>query len=111
MPTKPERADEPLRWLRANNHLLGVLTGQDTRALLAIAACWRLYFGGDENGQLAALLAVRFLLRGMQSKAWHLAKALIPWVGDWSDEGPVWSRLVDGDTGIHQEWLDVRGAS
>ena len=94
--SRPERADEPLRWLRGNGHDLAPLTGQDTRALLAIARCWALYFGGDEDAQRGAIEAVRSLLAAMQRKCWHLAKALIPWAGDWSHEGQVWSSVVEG---------------
>jgi hypothetical protein len=89
----PERVDEPLRWLRANHHDLAPLTGTDTRALLAIAACWRLYFNADD--QASVLRAVAELLASLQPKCWRLAKALIPWAGDWSHEGPVWQAVDD----------------
>lgn len=114
----PERVDEPLRWLRGGKlapddvrsqpYNLGALTGQDTRALLAIAACWRLYFGSDDDGQQAAIGAIRQLLRGMQSKCWIFAKRLIPQAGDWSHEDPVWRSVVEGDallTAHFMYWL------
>lgn len=96
----PERVDEPLRWLRANRHDLGALTGTDTRALLAIAACWRLYFNADD--QTSVLRAVVELLASLQPKCWRLAKALIPWAGDWSHEDPVW-RTVAGMVSARDE--------
>jgi hypothetical protein len=89
----PERLDEPLRWLRANGHDLAPLTGTDTRALLAIAACWRLYF--NTGAQVSVLRAVVELLDTMQAKCWRLVKALIPWAGDWSHEDPVWQSVRD----------------
>jgi hypothetical protein len=89
----PERVDEPLRWLRDNGHDLAPLTGTDTRALLAIAACWRLYFNAD--AQPAIVRAVVELLDSLQPKCWRFAKALIPWAGDWSHEGPIWFQVLD----------------
>jgi hypothetical protein len=90
----PERVDAPLRWLRANKHDLAPLTGQDTRALLAIAAAWRLYCNSDHDGQRATLRAIDELLRCMQPKCWRFAKAVIPWAADWSHERQWWDRLV-----------------
>jgi hypothetical protein len=89
----PERVDEPLRWLKANGHDLAPVTGTDTRALLAIAACWRLYFNADD--QHSVIVAVVALLRSLQPKCWRLAKALIPWAGDWSHEAPVWLQVLE----------------
>jgi hypothetical protein len=82
-----------MRWLRANDHDLGPLTGTDTRALLAIAACWRLYFSSDAADHVVR--AVVELLRSMQPKCWRFAKALIPWAGDWSHEEPTWARVLE----------------
>ena len=92
--------NEPLKWLTAHHHDLAPLTGQDLCALQAIACCWELYALGDDDGHRAALAAVGHLLRGMQRKNWHLAKSLIPWAMDWSDEDRVWKLLVDRDPGI-----------
>lgn len=91
----PERVDEPLRWLRLNHHDLAPLTGTDTRALLAIAACWRLYFNADD--QPSVIVAVVALLQSLQPKCWRLAKALIPWAGDWSHEAPVWLQVIEAN--------------
>jgi hypothetical protein len=99
----PERVDEPLRWLRANKQDLAPLTGTDTRALLAIARCWKLYFNADDPELV--LQAVRALLKCMQSKCWIYAKKLIPWAGDWSHEETVWRRLVDGDALLMSSFL------
>jgi hypothetical protein len=92
---RPERYDAPLVWLRANKHELGALTGQDTRALLAIAYCWRLWGGGDTDGRNAAIAAVRSLLHGMQEKTRYLAREVIPWALDWSHRDQLWP-LVTG---------------
>lgn len=106
MRTKPERLDAPLLWLRENNHDLGALTGTDTRALLAIASCWRLYFNSSSRDSV--LLAVAHLLRCMQPKCWRFAKALIPWAGDWSHEPEVWSALVDRDPSLVSDFIGGR---
>lgn len=98
----PERVDEPLRWLRANGHELGSLTGTDTRVLYAIAACWRLYCSTRED---SVLRAVRELLRSMQPKCWRFAKAVIPWAADWSNEDEWWSAMGDLDPSVRVEFL------
>jgi hypothetical protein len=77
-------------WLRANGHKLGMLTGQDTRALSAVAACWDLLANSDEDGERAALAAVRVLLPGMQEKCRPFAKELIARSLDWQDRDRIW---------------------
>ena len=84
----------PLRWLKANDRDTAPLTGQDTRALHAIAWCWELYAVADEAGQLAALQAVRCLLAGMQPQCWHLAKELIAMAMDWDDRDRLWPQVA-----------------
>lgn len=103
MRTKPERLDAPLTWLRNSKYDLAPLTGTDTRALLAIARCWKLYFNADRPELV--LQAVAALLRCMQPKCWHFAKALIPWAGDWSHEETVWQRLSDADPSIVRDFF------
>lgn len=78
------------QWLRANGHDLAPLTGQDARALHAIAACWELYACSDDAGALAALDAVRSLLPAMQDKCRPLARELIAYAMDWSDRERLW---------------------
>ena len=80
----------PLQWLRANRHDLAPLTGQDTRALLAIATCWELYSNSDRNGQAGALVAVCALLPAMQDKCRYLARELIAYAMDWGDRERIW---------------------
>jgi hypothetical protein len=84
------KTPEHLRWLKLNGHSLGPLTGQDHRALAAIAACWQLYFSGDTNGQAGAITAVRALLPAMQSKCWPMARELIAFAGEWSHRDQLW---------------------
>jgi len=103
MRTRPERVDAPLTWLRNNHHDLGPLTGTDTRALLAIAGCWRLYFNSSDPELV--LIAVAHLLRCMQPKCWKFAKALIPWAGDWSHESTVWHALVDQEPSLARDFI------
>lgn len=69
---------------------LGILTGQDARALDAIAACWQLYASGDDDARRGALRAVRSLLPGMQPKCRGFARELIAWAMDWRDREPLW---------------------
>lgn len=91
------------RWLRAavkDNRVplspasLGMCTGQDWRALGAIAACWELYASSDEDGGRAAIEAIRALLGGMQPKCHVFARELIAYAMDWGDREKLWP-LVD----------------
>ncbi len=83
-----------LRFLRSHKHNLGALTGQDTRALTAIAHCWDLVACADEDGREATLEAVRCLLRAMQPSTRYLAKEAIAYVLDEADVERIWS-VVD----------------
>jgi hypothetical protein len=69
---------------------LGMLTGQDRRALAAVAACWQLYASSDSDGERAALTAIRALLPGMQEKCRPFARELIAWALDWHDRERLW---------------------
>lgn len=69
---------------------LEALTGQDMRALAAIASVWELYAAADENGQALALAAAAILLRAMQPKAFPVARALIARSLDWHDMAVIW---------------------
>jgi hypothetical protein len=77
----------------------GMLTGQDMRALSAIAHCWALYARSDENGAAGAIVAVRALLPALQPECRGFARELIPQAMDWGDRERVWDRVMDG-------WLD-----
>jgi hypothetical protein len=102
----PERADEPLRWLRAQGHDLAPLTGTDTKALLAVAAAWRLYaYTRSDN----LIFAIQLLLAEMQASTVHLARDLIAREMDWSDRDRLWPRVVDPHG---RPWkLDIDGIS
>lgn len=80
-------------WLRANGHNTSAMTGQDSRALLAIAHCWELLASCDDDGRRAAIGAVRHLLNGMQRKCWPLARELVAKSLDWSDRERIWREL------------------
>lgn len=69
---------------------MAMLTGQDSRALGAIAACWKLYACADDKGGRAALDAVRALLAALQPKCRPFARELIPFALDWDDRGRLW---------------------
>jgi hypothetical protein len=69
---------------------LGALTGQDDRTLDAIAACWMLYAGSDDDGAQAALSAVRCLLPALQPQCRPFARELIAWALDWPDRDRLW---------------------
>lgn len=74
---------------------LAVLTGQDMRALAAIAACWQLLASSDEVGEQAALAAVRMLLPALQPECRQFARELIPFAMDWSHREKVWPEVLD----------------
>jgi hypothetical protein len=75
---------------------MAMLTGQDSRALSAIAACWKLYALSDDDGARAALDAVRALLAAMQPKCRPFARELIAFALDWGDRARLWP-LVSGE--------------
>jgi hypothetical protein len=79
---------------------LAPLTGQDTRALSAVAACWELYSNSDDAGQRGALFAVVALLPAIQEKNRYLARELIAFALDWSDRDRVWDRLDAARRGL-----------
>jgi hypothetical protein len=76
---------------------LGALTGQDTRALSAIVACWELYSNSDDDGQRGALAAVRALLPAMQASTRWLARELIPYALCWDDRERLWPLVSDDE--------------
>lgn len=84
-------AADHLKWLKANGHDLGALTGTDTKALRAVHELWELYCYTRER---TVLQAVALTARSMQASTRPLAKALIPMSMDWSDEDPIWSLVV-----------------
>jgi hypothetical protein len=88
------RCQEAITWLKENGHDVGMLTGQDRRALEAITHCWDLCAIADQAGELAAIHAVRDLLNGMQPKCWSLAKELIAHSLDWHDRDRLWDRVM-----------------
>lgn len=76
---------------------LGMLTGQDDRALEAIAACWQLYAAGDDIGRSVALDSIRELLGAMQPKCRPFGRELIPWAMDWHDRDRLWPLVYIGE--------------
>lgn len=97
-----------LSWLRACSRdagspirlpgPLGMLTGQDCRALGAVAYCWHLYASSDDDGAHGALEAVRALLPAMQPQCRPFARELIAQALDWKERERLWS-LVRPDGG------------
>lgn len=81
------------KWLRANGYDLAPCTGQDFRALAAIAACWDLVACSDAQGERSALAAVRALLPAMQEKCRPLARALIARSLDWDSPNRLWTQV------------------
>lgn len=69
---------------------LGALTGQDMRALDAIAACWKLLASCDDEGERAVIAAVRALLPAMQPQCRFFARELIAWALDWGHRDKYW---------------------
>jgi hypothetical protein len=90
----PIRLPEPAGPSTRPLAVFGMLTGQDRRALHAVAACWQLYAGSDDDGREAALTAVCLLLRGLQLQCWPFARELIAQSMDWNDRDRLWSKVV-----------------
>lgn len=94
------KRDSSLGWekfLKANGYDLGMLTGQDRRALSAISACWELYAVGDLDGRMVAIEAIKPLVRGsMQPKCRYLARDLIAYTMDWTDIARLWPQVSEG---------------
>lgn len=93
----PAACLEAMRWLRSHRINLAPLTGQDSRALEAIAHVWQLHAVSDDAGKAAAIAAVRALRGAMQRSCTPIAKELIALAGDWSDREPLWSLVTDGE--------------
>lgn len=92
---KDEQARQRAGLAELGPHCLGMITGQDSRALAAVAGCWQLYASSDERGAESALCAVVVLLAGMQQKCWIFARALIAYAMDWSDIERVWREVTE----------------
>lgn len=80
--------------IRVGKGVLGMLTGQDTRAMDAVVACYELYANSDQDGERAAVEALRHLLGAMQPKCRDLARELIAFVLDWPDRDGLWPRFA-----------------
>jgi hypothetical protein len=87
---RPKYLDHGPKSQQRPTAVLGMITGQDRRALGAVAACWALYAGSDDTGRAAALVAVRALLQGMQPQCRMFARELIAQSMDWSDRDRLW---------------------
>ena len=87
-------AKDPSSPSEIGSQSLAALTGQDTRALNAIVACWELYAVSDEAGQRGALAAVKLLLPAMQASTRWMARELIPYALDWSDRERLWPMVA-----------------
>lgn len=86
------RLPEHLQFLKSSGHSLAPLTGTDSKALQAIAACWTLYAYTHSSD---VLYAVRLLLREMQPKTRPLARELIAWAMDWNDRDRLWPLVAE----------------
>ena len=80
--------------------LTGMITGQDARALDAVAACWELYSCSDDAGARGALQAVTALLPAMQSKCHIFAREIIAWAMNWSDRERLWALVAPADDSL-----------
>lgn len=73
---------------------MGVLTGQDARALAAFAHLCELYAVADARGRAAALSAMKATLDAAQPGAWPLFRKCIPHALDWGDEERLWQEVT-----------------
>ena len=82
----------PLEWLAANDHDTAGVTGTDSKALTAIAACWELhaYTGSDDVVEAVAMLMKNHL----QLKHWVFAVELVAKARDWSDREKMADKLT-----------------
>jgi hypothetical protein len=76
--------------IRLSRGALGMLTGQDTRAIEVFVSALELYANSDGDGQRAGLAAMKAALGGMQQKCHVIARELIPFVLDWGDRERLW---------------------
>lgn len=83
---------ESFTWLRANGLNLGVLTGQDSRALLCADAAMQLYASCDYEAETHALIAFAAAVRAMQPSARYLAFHIIARSLDWHNRAEIWAR-------------------
>jgi len=79
---------------------LGILTGQDARALHAFAACLALYASSDDDGRAAAMISLNALLGGMQASCWPFVRELIAQQLDWHDRERLWPLIRREANGI-----------
>lgn len=104
--TSPIRLPRPKQSIgRKPTSVLGMITGQDRRALSAVAACWSLYGGSDDAGRAGALMAIRALLPAMQGQCRMFARELIAQSLDWPDRERLWP-LVQGPLVACSCWTD-----
>ena len=108
-----QRGDAPYSRTRLFSGCLAALTGQDARALDAIAACFELYSCGDDDGRRGALAAVRALLPAMQESTRWIAREIIPFALEWGDRERLWPLVSAGESIGHEDggWVpDEDGA-
>jgi len=67
-----------------------VITGQDARALNAVAALWEMYAGADDDSQRNAMMAIRWVVSTMGDGSKPFARELIARSLDWSDRDRLW---------------------
>lgn len=77
---------------------LAALTGQDFRAMNAFAATLKLYACSDDDGQRAAVVAMRALLSAVQPSVLWIARELIPFVLEWHDRERFWPLIEPPET-------------
>jgi hypothetical protein len=79
-------------WLKANlgKHCLGVLTGQDEKALAAAVTLVPLWCNSDDRGAVA--IAFHYVVLEMQPQARELAFHAIAHAADWGHRQELWSQ-------------------
>lgn len=92
---RPAPCRDAVGWVkkRVGAAAFAPFTGQDFRAFAAFVHLVDLYLCSDGEARWAAVEAMRAVLRAMQPHCRPVAKAAIPFLGDWGHEDEIWRQV------------------